>query len=79
VVDDSATVKTNYTFTAYGETTNSGNEVYPYGFTGRRYIEIPKLYDYRTRAYDPKMGRFLERDAIDLIRRITEWYTYALS
>ena len=67
VVDNSGVVKTDNDYTtAYGETTNNGAESYPYGFTGRRYIETAELYDYRTRAYDPKLGRFLQRDSIGI-------------
>ena len=59
--------------TAYGEATVSGtNDDYPYGYTGRRRILGENggsthdlgLYDYRTRAYSPKLGRFLQRDSI---------------
>jgi RHS repeat-associated protein len=65
VVDNGGTVKTDFNYTtAYGETTRTGAESYPYGFTGRRWIETAKVYDYRTRAYDPKLGRFLQRDSI---------------
>jgi RHS repeat-associated protein len=66
VYDNSATEKTaiDYT-TAFGETTVSGAETdFPYGFTGRRRLAAAGLYDYRARAYEPKLGRFLQRDPI---------------
>jgi RHS repeat-associated protein len=66
VVDNDAAVKSEYDYKAYGEATNSGGEAYPYQFTGRRSIEVLSLLDYRTRAYDPKLGRFLSRDVIGI-------------
>jgi RHS repeat-associated protein len=66
VYDNAATEKTaiDYT-TVFGETTLSGAETdFPYGFTGRRRLAAAGLYDYRARAYEPKLGRFLQRDPI---------------
>ena len=31
-------------------------------FTGREYHQVVGIYDYRHRAYDPDLGRFLQRD-----------------
>ncbi|MCC6794076.1 MAG: TIGR02269 family lipoprotein, partial [Candidatus Hydrogenedentes bacterium] len=36
----------------------------PFMFTGRRWDEVLGLYDYRTRYYDPALGRFLRIDTI---------------
>ncbi|NQW48810.1 MAG: RHS repeat protein, partial [Planctomycetes bacterium] len=33
-------------------------------FTGREWLEESKLYDYRSRAYSPSLGRFLQTDSI---------------
>ena len=38
----------------------------PFLFTGRWYDDFPGLYDYRTRRYDPAIGRFTSRDTIGL-------------
>ncbi|MBI3951782.1 MAG: RHS repeat-associated core domain-containing protein [Acidobacteria bacterium] len=43
------------------ETSSVGN---PYLFHGRRYDPETQLYYYRARFYDPKSGRFLQRDSI---------------
>jgi RHS repeat-associated protein len=64
VYDNSGALKSDYDYTAFGAATNAGAEAYPYQFTGRRSIETAKLLDYRTRAYDPDCGRFLQRDSI---------------
>jgi len=66
VVDDDGNVQTELDYTAFGETTRTGAEVYPYGFTGRRYIQTAELYDYRARSYDPRLGRFMQRDPIGI-------------
>ncbi|MCC6698921.1 MAG: hypothetical protein IT365_25080 [Candidatus Hydrogenedentes bacterium] len=42
---------------------NVGN---PFMFTGRRWDEVLRLYDYRTRYYNPYLGRFLRIDTIGL-------------
>jgi RHS repeat-associated protein len=65
VVNNSGAVMTSFTYTPYGEATRTG-ESYPYAFTGRRSNEELKLYDYRSRFYDPKLGRFLQRDTIGI-------------
>ncbi|MCC6698918.1 MAG: hypothetical protein IT365_25065, partial [Candidatus Hydrogenedentes bacterium] len=38
----------------------------PFMFTGRRWDEVLGLYDYRTRYYNPYLGRFLRIDTIGL-------------
>jgi RHS repeat-associated protein len=38
----------------------------PFMFTGRRWDEVLALYDYRTRYYNPYLGRFLRIDTIGL-------------
>jgi RHS repeat-associated protein len=77
VYDDSGVEKTDYDYSAYGEATNSGSEAYPYQFTGRRIMvahdDAVRLLDYRTRAYDPAMGRFLQRDSIGIWGDEANW------
>ena len=52
-----AGVSTGQNYSAYGN---------PFLFTGRRWDETLELYDYRTRYYDPYLGRFLRIDTIGL-------------
>ena len=40
----------------------------PYAFTGREY-DLPDLYYYRARYYDPTLARFLSPDPIELLSR----------
>ena len=65
LTDKYGVVKENYTYDPYGmpSITNSavGN---PYRFTGREFDEESGIYHYRARQYDPKIGRFLQRDPI---------------
>lgn len=62
VVDDSGVETTDFDYaTAYGETTRTG-EAFPIAYTGRRHLEDADLYHYRSRAYDPRLARFLQRD-----------------
>jgi RHS repeat-associated protein len=65
VYDDSGNEKTTIQYTAYGETYVTGTETtWADGYTGRRRIGTAGLYDYRTRTYDARAGRFLQRDSI---------------
>ncbi|MEK7281247.1 MAG: RHS repeat-associated core domain-containing protein, partial [Chloroflexota bacterium] len=44
-------------------------------FTGREYDQETGLYHYRARAYDPKLGRFLQRDPVGYVAGLN-LYTY---
>ena len=64
--DDSAVVRTQYTFEPFGATTALG----PFSrnvqqFTGRE-NDGTALYFYRARFYDPESGRFISEDPIGL-------------
>ncbi len=43
----------------------------PYLFTGRKYDSEDGLYFYRARAYDPRTGRFLQRDPLHYTDSLT--------
>jgi len=44
----------------------TGSLANPYTFTGREYDQESGLYYYRARYYDPKIGRFLQPDPLDM-------------
>jgi len=53
------------TYDAYGNSLRpTPASAYPYRYTGRRFDAQTGLYYYRARYYDPKIGRFLQTDAI---------------
>ncbi|MCK9477205.1 MAG: RHS repeat-associated core domain-containing protein [Candidatus Muirbacterium halophilum] len=47
-------------YRAYGE--EEKESISGFGFTSREYDEITGLYYYRSRYYDPTIGRFLQKD-----------------
>ena len=65
VTNSSGNVVESYTYDVYGQpsvvTSAIGN---PFRFTGRRFDEESGIYYLRARVYDPKIGRFLQRDPI---------------
>lgn len=63
----------NYRYDAFGTVTIFNSSFIPqpsslfsnrFLFTGREYLAEVTLYDYRNRAYDPELGRFLQTDPI---------------
>jgi RHS repeat-associated protein len=46
------------------ETTNTGNYLSRFGYTGQRYFGGFGLYHYKNRMYDPRAGRFMQPDPI---------------
>ena len=65
VVDQVSAVQNDYEYRAFGElwtqVTGLPNDIL---FTGRQLDPVSQLYDFRTRAYDPTDGRFLQPDPI---------------
>ncbi len=65
ITGSSGAVVESYAYDVYGQpsvpASSIGNR---YRFTGRELDEETGLYHYRARAYDPKLGRFLQRDPI---------------
>ena len=68
------------TYDVYGQPTirdQQGNGITqsaignPYLFTGRKYDSEDGLYFYRARAYDPRTGRFLQRDPLHYTDSLT--------
>ncbi len=76
LADASGNVVERYAYSDYGAptiyngdgTATRTESLYfnPFLFQGRRWDEFLKLYDYRTRYYDPAIGRFLRIDTIGL-------------
>jgi len=54
-----------YRYDAFGVTTAQSSVPNPLRYTGRVYLDAAGLYDYRFRAYDPALGRFLSRDPVN--------------
>jgi RHS repeat-associated protein len=58
---------TAYTYAPFGKViTQAGEQLHnPVMYTGRRLDAKLNTYDYRSRQYDPELGRFLQRDPAD--------------
>jgi RHS repeat-associated protein len=83
ITDSTATAVERYAYDAYGfgtVTDGLGNPIppnfwgaphsvinNPFFFTGRQLDEETGLYFYRARYYDPKIGRFLQRDSLGYV------------
>ncbi|MBD3161969.1 MAG: hypothetical protein GF328_07680, partial [Candidatus Latescibacteria bacterium] len=71
------TIVEHYEYMPYGEVTIKDGQgtdlngtsaiLNPFMFTARRYDEETGLYHYRHRAYDPVVGRFLQRDPLGYV------------
>ncbi|MCC8190463.1 MAG: hypothetical protein LIP77_07495, partial [Planctomycetes bacterium] len=65
VTDAAGRVRSQYDYTAFGETYNPGvvEEMWQrYGYTGRERIGPSTVLGYRNRQYHPALGRFNQRD-----------------
>ena len=66
-----------YTYDSFGNiTSNTGNIVNPYRFTGRELDSETGLYYYRARYHDPSIGRFISEDPISFRGSGTNFYGY---
>lgn len=72
LTDSSGDVVEEYRYDVFGYPEildGNGNPVSepmtPFLFAGREYDSKTGLYHYRTRAYSPELGRFLQPDSID--------------
>lgn len=78
ITDDSKNVVNTYTYDSFGNITQTGTLSQPYAYTGREYDSETGLYYYRARYYDPKIGRFIQKDPISFAGGIN-LYSYAQS
>ena len=60
IFDKDGNMKDYRRYRAYGEEVVEASN--GFGFTSREYDEITGLYYYRSRYYDPRIGRFLQKD-----------------
>jgi RHS repeat-associated protein len=66
LTDPTGTITTRYTYSPFGETTQTGEaSTNPFQYTGRE-NDNTGLYYYRARYYDPKIQRFISSDPIGL-------------
>ena len=67
LTDDKGRVVQTYEYDSFGNMKQHGHKVkQPYAFTGREYDSETKLYYYRARYYDPKIGRFTTKDLLNI-------------
>ncbi|MBI4979486.1 MAG: RHS repeat-associated core domain-containing protein [Spirochaetes bacterium] len=74
LTDDKQNIVQNYTYTAFGTPSITGEDLNIYTYTGREYDRDAGLYYYRSRHYMPNLGRF---DRSDDMRSGKNWYAYA--
>lgn len=84
LVDSSGVIVEKYSYDVFGgpRITNGAGVVLtasltPFLFTGREYDLETGLYHYRARAYSPGLGRFLQRDRMDVTAGDVNFYRYA--
>ncbi len=64
-VTDGANVKASYVYDSFGRTVSqTGTKQAPFQFQGRESDQESGLYYYRSRYYDPIVGRFINEDPI---------------
>jgi RHS repeat-associated protein len=64
LTDSAGAVAESYTYDVYGTPTAPSALGNPFLFTGREYDQETGLYHSRARAYDSRLGRFLQRDPL---------------
>ena len=79
LTDNAGTQSASYRYSAFGATEDeTGNGGFnPLRFTGRR-LDPNGTYDFRARQYDPRLGRFLQRDPLGTVNG-TNVYAYAIN
>ena len=78
LTDAEQKVVQDYEYDAFGNLHDQKNAVkQPYAYTGREWDKETKLYYYRARYYDPKVGRFVSKDPIGFAGGDVNLYGYA--
>jgi RHS repeat-associated protein len=80
LVNNSGTLLNHFTYDSFGNQTGSTPNATVdtrYKFTGREFDGETGDYFYRSRYYDPEVGRFLGEDAIDFRSGDVNLYRYA--
>lgn len=75
LTDGSGAVVNRYFYEPFGQTTVVGAAENPFQFTGRE-LDETGLYYYRSRYYDPVLGRFLSEDTIGFLGRDANLFAY---
>jgi len=72
------TLSPEYTYQAYGTSTQTGSIANPYRFTGREWDGATGLQYTRARYYSPTWGRFVSADPLGLVGSGPNPYSYAI-
>jgi len=77
LTDSTGTTAQSYAYDAYGNIIQqTGSVENPYTYTGREFDAETGLYYYRARHYDPRTGRFLQKDPIGFDGGDLNFYVY---
>jgi len=67
LTDSAGATAKSYSYDAYGNIVDqTGTLEQPYTYTGREFDSETGLYYYRARYYDPRIGRFIQKDPIGM-------------
>jgi RHS repeat-associated protein len=66
LTDSTGALTDTYSYDAFGNVrARTGTNTQPYQYLGNAYDSDSKLLDFHARAYDPSVGRFLQKDPIE--------------